>query len=60
MVPTSLKKYHLRERYEVTMNFVCYVVYNMRMKCANCDIINSKSNTHVYVTLNAVKLLGIV
>jgi hypothetical protein len=39
IVPTSLEKYPLHERCEVTVNFMCYVVYNMRMKIADCDII---------------------
>ena len=59
MVLTSVKKYPLRERCELAMNFVCYVVYNARMKCANYDIITSKSY-NVYVTLEAANPLGIV
>lgn len=60
IVPKSLKKYPLREMCEITMNFVCCLVYNMSMKCADCDIITSRSNTHVYVRLNAVTAPGIV
>jgi hypothetical protein len=59
MFPTSLKKYPLREKYKLAINFVCYIVYNMRMKCANYDIITSKSH-NVYVSLKAADFLGIV
>jgi hypothetical protein len=53
IVPASLKKYPLRERCEVAMNFACYIFYNSRMKYADYDIITRKSNTHQYVKLNA-------
>ena len=39
---------------------LCYVVYNIRTKCADYDIITSKSNTPMYVTLNAVNPLGTI